>query len=399
MKAKALYTFVGVVIASCLCALQANAQTISPGTPNPVTISTPGQSAKLTFQGTAGQLASVQFANSTFSIGCYAVIVTILNPSGSTLEGDGTCSTDPLFLNTVALPTTGTYTLLIAPQNGSTGSATVTLSVSSAGSIVSGTAAPVTISTPGQSAELTFHGSAGQLASVQLANSTFSGCYSVVVNILNPDGSTLASTPTCSKTLFMSATTLPTTGLYTLVIAPQNGGTGSAVATLWLFNEQTGTTITPNVAVPVAVTIPGQDVQLTFSGTAGQSIHAQLTSSTFNGGCDAVTLSILNPDGSALASSGTCSTSLSMNIVTLPMTGTYTLVVAPQNGGTGTAIASLTLWPSDGQVGMPIIPGVQFPVYFNTPGQNAVYLQWDGGRVRQCANSQLELPWLLFGKC
>jgi hypothetical protein len=94
----------------------------------------------------------------------------------------------------------------------------------------------VTINTPGQNAELTFNGSAGQSASVLLSNSTFpGGCYSLMLSILNPDGSTLASTSMCGQgNDALSAVTLPSTGTYTVAIAPQNGGMGTTNVTLSL---------------------------------------------------------------------------------------------------------------------------------------------------------------------
>jgi hypothetical protein len=168
----------------------------------------------------------------------------------------------------------------------------------------------------------------------------------VIVSILAPGGSSLGSTDFCGQgSLFANPLTLPTTGTYTLVIAPYNGGTGSTNVTLYLFSEQTGA-ITPNSSVPVSfiTNTPGQDDQLTFSGNQGQQVTAQITNSTFSVGCYALIVSILNPDGSTLGSNGTCFTgSLTLGPITLTQTGTHTLVVAPQSGGTGSASVSLTL--------------------------------------------------------
>jgi len=95
----------------------------------------------------------------------------------------------------------------------------------------------VTINIPGQNAQLTFNGTAGQLASVQLNISTFSSWFSEVnVSILSPDGSTLVSGTLGTNTELgfspiLGPTTLPVTGTYTIVIAP-NGATGSATVSL-----------------------------------------------------------------------------------------------------------------------------------------------------------------------
>jgi YD repeat-containing protein len=358
---------------------QSSSQTNSPGstTTGQVVVNTPGQSAQMEFNGTAGQLVSVQLSNSTFPGTCYSVIVSILAPGGSSLGSTDFCGQGTLFMNPIPLPTTGTYTLVIAPYNGGTGSATVALSLFSEQTmpitpVAAGTTGTlVTISTPGQDAQLTFSGTAGQSASVQLSNSTFPGtCYSVIVSILAPGGSSLGSTDFCGQgTLFMNPIPLPTTGTYTLVIAPYNGGTGSASVALSMFSEQTGmiTSGTPSIVI---VNTPGQDSQLSFNGSAGQLASVLLTNSTFPGSCYSVIVSIFAPGGSSLGSTNFCGQgSLFANPVTLPTTGTYTLVIAPYNGGTGST--NVTLYLFSEQTGA-ITPNSSVPVSFitNTPGQD-----------------------------
>lgn len=69
-----------------------------------------------------------------------------------------------------------------------------------------------------------------------------------------------------------------------------------------------------------------------------------LANYNFSGWCySAVNVSILNPNGTTLASTGMNPCSLSLNPVTLPAIGTYILVIAPQNGIIGSATPTLTL--------------------------------------------------------
>jgi RHS repeat-associated protein len=341
------------------------------GTFASVTINTSGQTAPLIFNGTVGQMASVQISNSTFP-GCFGMNVSILNPDGSTLASQSVCGNFG-FLNPVTLPTTGIYSVVIAPigSQGGTGSTNVLLSVFSeqAATITSGIPVPVVISIPGQEALFTFSGTAGQLASVQISNSTFPGCVAMNFSILNPDGSTLATQSTCTNTGFLNPVTLPTTAIYTLVIAPvgSEGGTGTATATVWVFSEQTGT-ITPGIPANPTISIPGQEDLLTFNGTAGQLASLQVSNSTIGSNCWAMNVSILNPDGSTLASQLVCGSTGFLNPVTLPATGTYTLVIAPFgiNGGTGSA--SFLLSEFSEQTG--VAPsGIPVPVSINSPGQ------------------------------
>ena len=328
--------------------------TITSGIPEAVNAPIPGQEQLLTFAGYPGQFASVQL--SSYNINgpwLPGTNVTIINPDGTTLVTTSMCGVTifgcNLFQSPVPLLQQGTYTLEIAPISGVTGSVTVTLWVfqNLSGTITSGTPVPVTINIPGQAELLTFSGTAGQVASAQLSNYTFGGGYGgAIVSILNPDGSTLTSASMCGNVvggcnLFLNQITLPQTGTYTLEIAPTNGATGSATASLWLFQNQVGTA-TSGTPVPVTINTPGQDAQLTFSGMAGQIARAQIINSTFSSSCGEANITILNPDGSQLTNQLTCNGGVSSGVV-LPATGTYTLVIAPPNGATGSASVLLIL--------------------------------------------------------
>src|SRR5207244_6187815 len=126
-----------------------------------------------------------------------------------------------------------TLTFRVVPQCTTTGSVTVLLNTFAdiTGTITPGTPITATTTVPGQNALYTFSGTAGQQVSVNLTNSTYTGCNAVVVSILKPDNSTLGSTGLCnSSTGFLDALTLPTTGAYTLFVNPQGAGTGSITA-------------------------------------------------------------------------------------------------------------------------------------------------------------------------
>jgi RHS repeat-associated protein len=201
-----------------------------------------------------------------------------------------------------------------------------------------GTSASTTIETPGQQAPLIFNGTAGQLVSVWTSNSGSLSC-NLHISIVGPDGSILGNIFQCNNPFFLNPVTLPTTGVYSVVIAPSNGATGSATVTLWLFNEQTGT-ITSGVPVPLTFNTPGQNAQLSFNGTAGEMASVSSTNSD-SLSCN-FHISIVGPDGSTLGTTWWCSDSLSLNPITLPTTGIYTVLIAPSSGVTGTATVLLT---------------------------------------------------------
>ncbi len=96
--------------------------TISVGGP-PVLVNTtvPGQNARLTFDGAAGQVVTVTLSGVTMQSGT----VSILRPGGATVALKFFFA--PGAMLTATLPATGSYTLLVDPFNAATGTATVAL--------------------------------------------------------------------------------------------------------------------------------------------------------------------------------------------------------------------------------------------------------------------------------
>jgi YD repeat-containing protein len=345
--------------------------TITPGTPVTATTTTAGQNARYTFSGTAGQQFSINLSGSTY-VGCNAVIVSILKPDGSTLGSTGLCNTATGFLDSQTLPTTGTYTVRVDPQGTTTGSVTILLNsfADVTGTISSGTALTATTTTAGQNALYTFSGTAGQQFSINMSGSTYVGCNAVVVSIVKPDGSNLASSGICNGSSgFMDSQTLPTTGNYTVRVDPQGTTTGSVTVLLNSFADVTGT-ISAGTAVTTTTTTAGQNALYTFSGTTGQQFSINMSGSTYTG-CNAVIVSILKPDNTSLGSAGICNGSTGfLDSLTLPTTGTYTVKVDPQGTTTGSVTILLN---SFADVSGTIASGTPVSVTTNTPGQNALY--------------------------
>ena len=142
---------------------------ISPGGPA-VTVSmgpVPGQNAILRFDGTAGQRVSVRLSPVTIGTStCCSAQVSIWKPDGSNLVYPTLVGTTGGFLDTKALPVSGSYTILVDPQKTDLGAMTLALydvppdvdaSISPGGPPVSVSMGPV----PGQNAVLRFFGLAG----------------------------------------------------------------------------------------------------------------------------------------------------------------------------------------------------------------------------------------------
>jgi hypothetical protein len=144
------------------------------GTPVTIATTVPGQNAKFTFNGIAGQVIAVLLDNNAFVPA--GVSMTILAPDGSTFKGTGNASV-PEFIDDThycsngfvgyvcgnfPLPTSGIYTLLLSAGNGGAGSArvrifTVPIDSSASGSL-GGPSIPITIGTAGQNGRVTFTG-------------------------------------------------------------------------------------------------------------------------------------------------------------------------------------------------------------------------------------------------
>lgn len=301
----------------------------------PVSLPTPGQNARLTFDGTAGQRVSINSISATFT-SCWNVA--LLKPDGSQLANVFSCGNSS-FMEAQTLPTTGTYTVFVDPSGGGTGNVTVSAYdvVDVNGSItIDGAAVQSTIGTPGQTGRYAFSGTAGQRVSVNSISSTFTGCWTIA--ILKPDGSQLSSVFSCGSSSFLEPQTLPTTGTYTLLVDPSGAATGQVNVNLYGVVDGTGSLTLGGPAVNVSITTPGQNAALTFSGTTGQQATVRVTTNTMS--CVRVTL--LKPDGTAMTNTFSCGSAFNLATQALTVTGTYTITVDPSGANTGSLNLSVT---------------------------------------------------------
>jgi RHS repeat-associated protein len=343
------------------------------GASQQVSIGTVGNIAMLIFDATAGQRVFINLANDTFSCGVLALYDPYNNQiaTGNLAKG---------YVAGTTLPTRGTYTLVLNPIGnvfyGSpcTGSATVTVSSSPLASYTvtpTQAGAAVTIATPtaGQDAAVTFTETEGSRIYLDVSGSTYS--QTVDATLLGPDGSTIGTfyaQPGGSGELYdMGEQTLPRTGTYTLMLLPEGNVTGSATFTFYQVPPDASYTVTPTQAgtpVSVAETVPGQEVGITFSATAGQRVYI-----TFNLGFGSLTL--YNPDGSVFGSSSNGGR-YDMGESTLPQNGTYKALI--DNSGSQPWSGTVTVYlvpPDSSYTVVPSQSGTAVNVATGTPGQQA----------------------------
>jgi Subtilase family len=291
------------------------------------------------------------------------------SPIALTARGDG------LYTGTYSPTEMGTQTIsATATAGGSSETRTITGIATGVYPITAG-GPPVTITTraPNENARLRFEGQAGQRVSAKLSAVTIAGSY---LSILKPDGSAL--TPKVyvgSSGGFFDTRTLPTTGSYTILVDPLAGYFGSMTVTLYDVPADVGGPIAPGgAASPVSVSSPGQDGRLTFSGQTGQRISIKLSSVTISSSY----VYLLKPDGSTLGSKTYVGVSGSFaEPRTLPVTGTYTILVDPQGAATGSMTVNAYDVPAD-PTGPIAAGGTAATATATTPGQNARFT-FDGG--------------------
>ncbi len=156
-------------------------------------------------------------------------------------------------------------------------------------------------------------------------------------------------------------------GTYRLRTDTQNGAAVGAYAldVTAIPADAAQTMTVDGSSVTATTTGAGQNVSMSFAGTAGQRVSVQLSGGTFS----SATARLYRPDGTQLAALG-CSTSCLFDAVTLPSTGTYTVFVDPWGTATGSIIAKVWSVPADATYTM-TVDGPSVTAATTVAGQNA----------------------------
>jgi RHS repeat-associated protein len=225
-----------------------------------------------------------------------------------------------------------------------------------------GTDTTVMIDAPGGTAVRSFAADAGQLVTLSVKDN---GIGSVTLTVLTPSGTFLTNLPTSMQTAFLDAFTLPVTGTYTIVVAPNGQSAGSLTFEIGSTAVNTGSMV---IGEPATVTIGtiGENAVRSFTATAGQKLTLTVTKNDIG----SVTFTVRSPSGAFVTSLPTSETDAFSDTFTLPAeTGTYTLTVDP----TGPLIHSVTveLDSVPDNTGTMFV-GTKTTVTIGTAGENAV---------------------------
>jgi YD repeat-containing protein len=330
--------------------------------PTAVQITTANKIGLVVFDGTQGARISLKAVPG--SIGS----VKIYRPDLGLVAQQG-IGVFTVLLEPPLLTHTGTYSVLVDPSGAGTGTTTLTVydvPADFSGTITAGGAGatPVQVSTtvPGQNGRLTFSGTTGDRIAVAVSFGPGG-----TVSIVKPDATVHASGSIGAVNSFIDTTVLPSTGTYSLFADYLAANTGNVTLTLYSVPADVSGTITPAQAgdsEAVAVTVPGQNGVLTFSGTANQRISVKTSSFSPTG-----SVTLRRPDDSVQATISSGIAAAFMDTQVLATTGTYSVKVDPTNATTGTTTLTIYDVPAD-TTGTVTLGGSDVAVSPGTPGQN-----------------------------
>ncbi|MFK8013918.1 MAG: hypothetical protein AB8G17_00580 [Gammaproteobacteria bacterium] len=215
----------------------------------------------------------------------------------------------------VTLPMTGSYTVVIQSfQTDRTGNYRFHLAVAPGanehGVVANGSSLPQSLDVEGDIDSFVFDGTAGQSGVVSISGDVSGGEFFTIVN---PDGTSLTSGSSQRNV------TLPQSGIYTVLVQSfQSSRIGDYRFHLALALGANEHGVVPNGSSVTQVLDVGGDIDsFTFDGIAGQAGLTSISGDVSGGEF----YTVFNPDATTLTSGS------AQRLITLPQTGTYTVVV------------------------------------------------------------------------
>ena len=201
------------------------------------------------------------------------------------------------------------------------------------------------ITTANQPSTWTFSGTSGEVVTASttpVVGHAFTNACDVTLELLDPNGNTVSSVGCAGTSAFLSETTLPGAGTYTLKLVATNSDLGWV--NLYLSANAANGTITANSPTPTTFTATstGQGQEYAFTGKSNKVVTVSTYNGTFPGGCD-LEIYLLDSTGNILASGGCASTSGFIAETTLTGKGTYYVDVVPEGQDIGNNTGHLTI--------------------------------------------------------
>lgn len=261
------------------------------------------------------------------------------------------------WIETLVLPVTGSYTILIDPTDSSfcgisaqySFGATARLydvALDTNGTLAtSGIPLPIEFSSPGQNAKPSFSSASGLRVSLRALQSQSTEILSNLT-VIKPDNTNLVSS-TVVFDRFLEPMLLPMNGAYTVLLDPQFNKTRAT--TLYVYEMSPDVTGSVSVGGPsftVQIIVPGQNANLSLSTSSTQTVTIYANENTIRDALNAanlplVDITLMNSSGGVVATTTTQVASWSFTVNNLAA-GNYTIKVDPRGALTGSVKISVS---------------------------------------------------------
>jgi YD repeat-containing protein len=313
----------------------------------PVRVTTAGKSAVVIFDGKQKGSVTLKLANSTFP----TLSAEVFGPDGVSVQycsfptGSGSCALP-------ALPVQSTYTVLVNPKLSATGSVDLSLTGPTAGGSLQIDAPSPTTATlaTDQDITYTFDGTQGQRLHLLISGNTLTANdtnnNTTTFSVARPDGTLLNVFEQSRQDrpgAVMVLGSLPSTGRYSLTVAPSGADAGQVK--LHLRTANSGTPL-PVEGTKSTVNVPAQEVgYYSLAGMAGDGFKVDLSDFTLTPGATNAVLnaSLYDVDGLLVK---TCQFKSDASYCDIPpsaavKTGQFGLVFSPGFPNAASAKASV----------------------------------------------------------
>lgn len=381
------------------------AQLTAGAAPTALSINTANKYAVAIFQGSAGQWPSLQFSQLNTTPAAGRLNISVYDPSGQDIYNASIANpaqqSNDMSAHLAQLAMTGTYTLIMTPASGATGSFSVALQSDPMIDPVTHMV-PITVSVPGQTQRAIYQAADGDYIGIGMTNvaMTPSANSMIDASLYSADGYTVDRVGAiCGAPGYYQCSGWArnlAAGFYGVVVGTYEGPVQTFSAQLWVTPDATGT-LTVGTPTTIATSYPAQNATYTFQGTAGQQLNLAVDQIVMASGIPLINYSVLDPNGNCVlqfgtatlcpqyVQSGTNTGVYYQGLVLLPLTGTYSVIVNPggvyeTQAGTGTIrltlsqtiTATLPLDVAAGTTAATTVEGqqIQYTFQVTTPGDN-----------------------------
>ncbi|MEU4920842.1 RHS repeat-associated core domain-containing protein [Streptomyces parvus] len=222
----------------------------------------------------------------------------------------------------------------------------------------------VSVTTPGNRAEVLFDAEAGDDFTFGFTGSTFN--QSVRLSLIGPDGTQVGSSGSVSGAVSdWEVAEVPLAGRYALRLEPGTGNIGAVTVTL--SHPVEGELALEGPAAEARVTRLGQDAQWTFDAARGESLSVGIDAAEMS---ESLTARLYGPDGTQLESGNvSAGSAASIDVDALPDSGRYRLYADLRTEATGVLTVTGSHYADAGTLET-AGPDLVLPI--ERPGQNGV---------------------------